>query len=80
MVEGARLEIVYAATYRGFESPLLRQSKSSCGPLGLQELLLFAEKMGDLNHRYGGEAIQGIAARELSDESHAFNREIPGSR
>ena len=28
MVEGARLEIVYAATYRGFESPSLRHELS----------------------------------------------------
>ena len=28
MVEGARLEIVYAATYREFESPSLRQEKT----------------------------------------------------
>ena len=27
MVEGARLEIVYGATHRGFESPSLRQIK-----------------------------------------------------
>ena len=28
VVEGARLEIVYAATYRGFESPPLRQDNT----------------------------------------------------
>ena len=33
MVEGARLESVYTATYRGFESLPLRQNRKK-GPLG----------------------------------------------
>ena len=44
MVEGARLEIVYRATYRGFESLSLRQEKQLHDPLVVVKLLLFVEK------------------------------------
>ncbi len=53
MAEGARLESVYTATYRGFESPPHRhiQDKSSYESTGF--FLLYSPDRGDENPRLG---------------------------
>ena len=60
MVEGARLESVYTATYRGFESLLLRHLHQSAS---LAEAFF-------LGHRIRGMRAQNSATKKVGANEH----------
>ena len=63
MVEGARLESVYTATYRGFESLLLRHLIKNAS--AREALLIRTLKKMDENHRFDQMLLREYLAMSL---------------